>query len=139
MRSVNDERGLGSPLLASLLFAGVALALALASAHFYSPPNLNSASRVSPWLEPDFGLAAASSLVALGIGWHAGRAVVRARALSAVLVRTLIWFVLTILLAVAWASSVSLATLLIAPSHAFAGLRLAALARAWRAQRLWRK
>ena len=30
MRSVNDERGLGSPLLASLLFAGVALALALA-------------------------------------------------------------------------------------------------------------
>ena len=135
-----DEQGrLVSRLWRSLIGAGLALTLSIASAHFYSPPNLNGASRGSAWLELDFGFAAASSLVALAVGLHAGAAVVRSRVLAAVLVRALIWFVLTLLLAAAWVSSVSLLALLIAPSHAFACLRLAALVRAWRSERLFRK
>jgi len=134
-----DERQLARRLLVSSSGAGLALVLAFAAAHFYSPPNLNAAARTNPWLEPDFCLAAASSLSALGVGLHAGRALARARVLGAVLVRTLIWLALTIVLAAAWAGAIALSTLLIAPSHAFAGLRLVALARAWHSERLWRK
>jgi hypothetical protein len=113
--------------------------LAFASARYYSPPSLNGTERGKPWLEPDFCLALLSSLTALAVGLLAGRAVVQSRVLAAVVVRALLWLVLTVLLAAAWGSSVSLLTLLIAPSHAFAGVRLSALALAWRAELLWRK
>ena len=134
-----NERGLGFRLLASLIGAGGALALAFAAAHFYLPPSLNGASRSNSWLELDFCFASASCLVALGVGLYAGSALARARVLSAVLVRTLIWFALTLLLVLVWGNAVSLLTLLIAPSHAFACLRLIALGRAWHSERLWRK
>ena len=134
-----NERDFARRLLLSLTGAGLALGLALAAAHYYSAPNLNGASRSNPWLEPDFCLAAASSLISLGVGFHAGRALIPAHVLGAALVRTLIWLALTMLLAAAWAGSVALSTLLIAPSHAFAGLRLLILARAWHSERLWRK
>jgi len=139
MRGVNAERHLGARLRSSLLGAALALALAFAAARFYSAPNLNGASRGNAWLELDFCFAATSGLVALGVGLYAGAASARVRELSAVLVRALSWFLLTILLAAAWASSVSLLTLLIAPSHAFATLRLAALVRAFRSERLFFK
>jgi len=135
----NNEWGLGLRLLRSLIGAALALALAFAAAHYYSPPNLNGASRGNSWLERDFCFAAASSLIALGVGFDAGRALVPARLLGAVLVRALLWFALTMLLVAAWGNSVSLLTLLIAPSHAFACLRLAALGRAIRSELLWRK
>ncbi|MEI9942571.1 MAG: hypothetical protein WDO69_35605 [Pseudomonadota bacterium] len=132
-----NERGLGFRLLGSLIGAGLALALAVAAAHYYTPPDLNGASHSNSWLERDFCFAAASGLVAAFVGLHAG--VAQVRALGAVLVRALIWFGLTMLLVAAWGNSVSLLTLLIAPSHAFACLRLATLVRAWRSERLWRK
>ncbi len=134
-----NERGLGFRLLGSLSGAVLALALALSAAHYYSAPNLSGASRSNSWLERDFCFAAASGLVAVGVGLHAGRALGKPRLLGSIFVRALIWFALTILLIVAWSSSVSLLTLLIAPSHAFACLRLASLWRAWRSELLWRK
>ena len=133
-----DLRSLRIRLLRSLSGAAIAVGLAFAAAHYYSAPNLNGAARGSPWLEPDFCLALLSGLVACGVGAHAGAAVVRTTPISAVLVRALIWLLLTVLLAAAWGGSIALLTLLIAPSHAFACLRLATLARAWRSERLWR-
>ena len=115
----------------------LALGLAFAAVHYYTAPNLNGAARGSPWLEPDFCLALSSSLLALGVGGYAGIGLVRSRLLSAVFVRALSWLLLTMLLVAAWGSSVALLALLLAPSHAFAGLRLVALGRAWRAEQLW--
>jgi hypothetical protein len=130
-----SERSLAFQFLGLLIAAGLALALAFAATRYYSAPSLNGAARSNSWLELDFCLAAASSLVALGIGLLAGRA----RALDALPARALIWFALTVLFAVAWGNSLSLLTLLIAPSHACACLRLAGLGRAWRSERLWRR
>ncbi len=126
-------------LLASLSAAGLALILAFAAAHYYLPPNLNGTSVSNSWLELDFCFASASSLIALGVGLQAGRGFAQARVLRVVLLRTLTWFVFTIVLVAAWGNSVSLLTLLIAPSHAFACLRLVALGRAWRSEQLFRK
>jgi len=134
-----NERSLGRRLLTSLIGAALALLLAFVAAHYYSVPNLNGAARDNPWLERDFCFALASSLLALGVGLHAGRAPVQARVLARVLVHVLVWIAMTIALALAWGSSVSLLTLLIAPSHAFALLRLVALGRAMRAEQLFRK
>jgi hypothetical protein len=132
-----DERSLRIRLLGSLIAAGLALGLAIAAAHYYSAPNLNGAARGSPWLEPDFCLALLSSVLALAIGIHAGRGRARTRVLGAVLVRALSWLALTIVLAAAWGSAIALSALLIAPSHAFAGLRLLTLGQAWRSAQLW--
>ena len=126
-------------LLVSLIGAVCALLLAFAAAHYYAAPNLDGTARRNAWFELDFCLALASNLLAVGVGVHAGRArgVLRASRLSGALSRALSWFLLTLLLGAAWASAVALLTLLIAPSHAFAGLRLAALARAWRSAWQW--
>jgi len=129
---------LGLRLLGLLSGMALALTLAVVAAHYYAPPNLNGASHSDLWLERDFCFAAASSLVAVGVGLLAGRALAHVRVFGAVLVRTLVWFGLTIVVGAAWAGPVSLLALLIAPSHAFALLRLVALGRAWRAERLWR-
>jgi hypothetical protein len=134
-----SARPLGGRLLGSLLGAGLALALAFASAHYYSAPTLNAAAPSNSWFEPDFCFAAASGLVALGVALHIGRAFEPARKLDTLLLRGLVRSALTLLLLALWANFVSLLTLLIAPSHAFAALRLVALARAWRAEQLWRK
>jgi len=119
----------------------LALVLAFAAAHYYTAPNLNGSARVSAWLEPDSCLALASSLLALGAGIYAGarRDAIRARRSSLPLAPTLSWLVLTVLLGAVWASAVALLTLLIAPSHAFAAVRLAGLLRAWNSERLWAK
>jgi len=122
-------------LLGSLIAAALALALAFAAAHYYSAPALNGAAPSNSWFEPDFCFAAASGLVALGVALHIGRAFEPAPMLLRVLIRS----ALTLILLAVWANSVSLLTLLIAPSHAFAALRLIALARAWHSDRLWRK
>lgn len=136
-----DARNLRLRLLSSLIGAACALLLAFAAAHYYTVPNLDGAARGNAWLELDFCLALASNLLSVGVGVHAGaaRVVVRARGPSTVLTRGLSWLLLTLLLGAAWASSVALLTLLIAPSHAFAVLRLAALVRAWRSERAWER
>ena len=106
--------------------------------HVYSAPSLRGTSDGSPWLELDFCFALASCLVALGVAIHAGWRLPQARVADALVPRVLIWFGLTISLSLVWGSALSLLTLLIAPSHALACVRLATLARAWRSERLWR-
>ncbi|HEX2670236.1 MAG TPA: hypothetical protein VHM25_05160 [Polyangiaceae bacterium] len=140
MRHSTDERSLRIRLLVSLTGAVSALLLAFAAAHYYTAPNLDGTARSNAWFELDFCLALASNLLAVGVGIHAGAVRgVRTRALSSGLSRALSWFLLTLLLGAAWASAVALLTLLIAPSHAFAGLRLAALSRAWHSARQWER
>jgi len=134
-----DERGLRVRLLRSLVGGLLALGFALAAAHSYAAPSLNGAARDSPWLERDSCFALLSALLAIGVGHHARVRGERSALPSAVLVRALTWLLLTILLAAAWRSSLSLLTLPIAPSHAFACLRLVGLGRAWRVEQLWRK
>jgi RsiW-degrading membrane proteinase PrsW (M82 family) len=113
------------------------LLLALAAAHFYAAPSFDGAARSNAWFELDFCLALASHLVAVGVGVYAGgMRGVRARA---ALSRALSWLLLTLVLGLAWASFVALLTLLIAPSHAFASLRVAALVRVWNAERKWQR
>ena len=111
----------------------------MAAAHYYAAPSLDGAARRASWLEPDFCFALLSCLVALGAGLDAGGALGPPRTFAAGVVRALIWFGLTVLLVAAWGNAVSLLTLLIAPSHAFLGMRLATLSSAFRAQRLWKK
>ena len=114
-----------------------ALLLALAAAHYYAAPNLDGAALRSAWFELDFCLALASNLLAAFAGVYAGGVPgVRTRA---TLSHALSSLLVTLVLGAAWASSVSLLTLLIAPSHAFAGLRLVALGRAWHSARQWER
>ena len=136
-----DERSLRIRLLSSLIGAACSLLLAFAAAHYYIAPNLDGAASSSAWFELDFCLAFASHLLAVGVGIYAGarRGRIRTRVTSVTLSRALSWLLLTLLLGAAWANSVSLLTLLIAPSHAFAGLRLAALVRAWRSEVRWQR
>ncbi|MET0794195.1 MAG: hypothetical protein ABW061_21920, partial [Polyangiaceae bacterium] len=61
----------------------------------------------------------------------------RPRVFSRLLIHTLCWFGLTVCSFALWGQFLSLLTLLIAPSHAFAVLRLALLWQAWRAEVLW--
>ncbi len=132
-------RSLGARLLACLGGGACAVLLAMLAAHWYEPPNLMGSSGSSLWSEGDFLCSLASSLVAIGVAIAAGRAVIRVRAFGALVVRAIIWFGLTVLLSGAWAQFLSLWTLLIAPSHAFAVLRLALLWQAFRTDRAWRR
>jgi hypothetical protein len=112
--------------------------LAASAAVFYKPPNAFGFSDTSLWLERDFLCSFASSALALLVAWIAGRAIVRPRIFGRLLLHTVIWFGLTAVLFLVWSHYVFLFTLLIAPSHAFAGLRLALLWQAWRAEVAWR-
>ena len=133
-------RSPGTRLLLSALGCLLAIALALATRQLYRPPNLGGVASRPAWLEGDFLCAVASSACALAVGvWANDRRAAARRSFSASLVRALCWFALTLLLFAVWAHAVSLFTLLIAPSHAFAGLRVATLLRAWQSERLWRK
>jgi hypothetical protein len=134
-----DERSLRIRLLASLAGAALAVGFAFAAAHYYSAPNANGAAHGSPWLETDFCLALSSSLLAFGVGLYAGRGSAWRSVFGAGLVRALGWLFLTIVLALVWGSSIGLLTLLVAPSHSFAGVCLVALGRAWRTEQLFRK
>lgn len=118
--------------------AGLALALAFAAAHFYAPPTLNGGAHQNPWLELDFCCALASSLLALGVAAYAGKATARSRAFARVLGRALLWLSLTIVLVLSWRPSIALSALLVAPSHAFLGVQLLSLWRAWRSEVLFR-
>jgi len=131
-------RGLGFRLLCSSTGAGIAVGLAFCAKHFYSAPSLSGTANGSPWLELDFCFASASCVVALGVAIQAGWRLPPARVLDAAARRVVIWFGLTILLVLVWGNALSLLTLLIAPSHALACLRLTTLARAWRSDRVWR-
>lgn len=118
----------------------LAVALALGAAHSYELPRFGSVAG-SIWLEPDFLYTLASSAVALGGGVWSSRAAtgVGATAARSQLARVAIWAALTLLLFGVWLEYVFLFALLIAPTHAFAGLRLIGLWSAWRTNVAWRR
>ena len=133
------EPSLGSRVLVCGSGCLLAVALALAAWRVYQPPNLAGVSRAS-WTELDLLCSVASAICALATGLAARdpRVVVRLT-FGASLLRTLSWFALTLILFAAWTHAVFLLTLLIAPSHAFACVRVFDLWRGFRAERLWRK
>ncbi len=122
--------------------AGFALAVLLAviAAHYYEPPNLFGSSRRSLWLEPDTACSLGSGSLALLVAWFAGRGgdLARPGVFGRLLVHALLWFGLTLFLFAFWSQFVLLLTLLIAPTHGFAALRLGLLWQAWRAEVAWR-
>lgn len=119
---------------------GLAVLLAVASAHYYEPPNLLGSSKRSLWLEPDTACSFASGGWALLVASLAGRGkeLARPSVFRRLLVHASVWFGLTLLLFAFWSQFVLLLTLPIAPTHAFAALRLGLLWQAWRAEVAWR-
>ena len=130
---------LGTRLRWSVVGCLLALLLALAAAHFYQPPNLVGSPAGNEWFESDVLCSLGSSLLASGVGWWSGRQTVKARAFKALATRTLIWLGLTVLLFAVWSQFVFLLTLLIAPTHAFACLRVANLWQTWRSELAWER
>lgn len=123
-------------LACSALFS-LALLLAVSAAVFYEAPNVVGSSGTSLSEGRDFLCSFASSGLALLVAWAAGRRIVRSRIFGRLLLHTAVWFGLTVGLFLVWGHYVFLFTLLIAPSHAFAGLRLVLLWQAWRAEVAW--
>jgi hypothetical protein len=132
------ERGLGRSVLGCSVMFSFAVLCAVAAAAFYEPPNVRGDSGTSLWLERDFLCSLASGGLGLLVAWLAGRRISRAWVFGRLLLRSLVWFALTVGLFGFWGHSVSLLSLLIAPSHAFAGLRLVLLWQAWRVEVAWR-
>jgi hypothetical protein len=140
-RAVSNPPSVVARLLWSSAGFALAVALALGSAHWYEPPRIEGSAGRSIWFEPDFLCSVASSAVALGVGVWSGRAALgpgatAARSLSA---RVVIWAAFTLLCGAVWVAHLVLFTLLVAPAHAFACLRLVGLWSRWRADRAWRR
>ena len=112
----------------------VAFALAVCAAHWYKTPALGEAPERAIWIERDVLYSLASTLVALASGAIAGRSTgAGATGAGSPLLRAALWVGLSLLLLAAWAHYVFLLTLLIAPAHAFAALRVFSLWTRWRA------
>jgi hypothetical protein len=136
----SEARNAGTRLLVASFGFALALLLALGAAHWYvRPENKGGASR-GIWTEADFLCALASSALALEVGAWSGRAARGAGATAArsFITRAALWLAFTLFFGVLWLDSVSLFTLLIAPTHAFTSLRLLGLWSHWRADRIWR-
>jgi hypothetical protein len=128
------ESKLGRHLAGSAAAFACAVGLALAAAHYYEVPTLNGVPTHSAWFESDTLYSLASSLVALAIGIATRRSATSPGALAAgsPTLRVLIWAGFTVCFLAVWAHSLFLFTLLIAPAHAFAALRLLGLWTRWR-------
>jgi hypothetical protein len=130
---VETESKLGARLGWSAAALGVALALAACAAHWYRTPTLGEAPERAIWIERDVLCSLASSVVALASGAFAGRSArAGAAAAGSQFLRVVLWLGLSVLLLAAWAHYLFLLTLLIAPAHAFAALRVFALWTSWR-------
>jgi hypothetical protein len=124
---------LGVRLAWSAAAFGVAVALAACAAHWYATPTLSEAPEHAIWIERDVLCSLASSAVALLSSAFAGRAArAGATAAGSPLLRVVIWLGLSVLFLAAWAHYLFLLTLLVAPAHGFAALRLFALWTSWR-------
>ncbi|HWZ92870.1 MAG TPA: hypothetical protein VNW92_28590 [Polyangiaceae bacterium] len=137
----SDPLSVGARLLWSSVGSALAVLLALAAAHDYVLPRSRGSAGGSIWLEADFLCTLASSTAALGVGVWSSRAATSAGATAArsLTARVAIWAGLTLLFLGLWLEHVFLFALLIAPTHAFAGLRLIGLWSAWRTDVAWRR
>jgi hypothetical protein len=131
---VEKELKLGARLCWSAAAFGAAIALAACAAHWYATPTLSGAPERALWTERDVLCSLASSVAALGSGALAGSSASRAGAIAAgsLLLRAVIWAGLSLLFLAVWAHYLFLLTLLVAPAHGFAMLRLFALWTSWR-------
>jgi hypothetical protein len=111
----------------------IALAFALAAAHWYEVPKF-AGHEPSIWTERDFQCSLASGLIALSVAVWSRRVATSVGAVAArsLLLRAAIWVAFTVLLLALWAGQLGLLTLLIAPTHALACARLLALFSKWR-------
>jgi hypothetical protein len=132
---------LGTRFAVSAAVFGLAVLLAACAAHFYETPSLAGHASHSIWSEADFVCALTSFTIASGVGlWSVRESqAVGALAAGSLSARVGIWTVLFVLLFGFWIQRVHLFTLLIAPSHAFAGLRLSALWTRWRSELRWQR
>jgi hypothetical protein len=135
------EASIGTRLFWSSAGFGAAVVLALAAAHYYERPLVIGSSTRSIGAEPDFWCSLASSGMALTVGSLASRAALGAGAAASgsLALRALIWLGLTLLFVALWVDHVFLFTLLIAPTHALACLRLIGLWSRWWSERAWQK
>jgi hypothetical protein len=132
---VARESKLGVRLAWSAAAFGVALALAACAAHWYRTPALGEAPERAISIERDVLCSLASAAVALASGAVAGRSArAGATAAGSQLLRVVLWLGLSVLFLAAWAHYLFLLTLLIAPAHAFAALRVFSLWTSWRAE-----
>jgi hypothetical protein len=132
---VAKELQLGARLSRSAAAFGGALALAACAAHWYTTPTLSGATEHPLWIERDVLCSLASSALALASGALAGgSARAGATAAGSLLLRVVIWLGLSVLFLAAWAHFLFLLTLLIAPAHAFAALRVLSLWTSWRSE-----
>jgi len=135
------EPSVASRLLWSSAGLALAVALAVGAAHCYEPPGVSGSAHGSTWFEPDSLYSFASSVVALAVGAWSGRAARGAGAAAArsATARVAIWAAFSLFFGAIWLEHTALFTLLIAPSHAFACLRLVGLWSRWRADLAWRR
>lgn len=115
---------------------GAALALAAYAAHCYETPHLSGAPEEPIWIERDVLCALASSALALALGASAKRFATWPGAVAggSALLRGALWVAFSLLFLGVWAHYLFLLTLLVAPSHAFAAVRLLALFGSWRSE-----
>ena len=120
----------------SLAAFGLSLALAVGAAHWYETPHQSGVTEHSVWLERDVACALASSALALALGLATKRWATQPGAIAggSVPLRALIWALLCVLFLALWSNYLFLLTLLVAPSHAFAALRLLGLLSAWKSE-----
>jgi hypothetical protein len=118
----------------------LAVLLALSAARCYVPPTVRGMPTGSVWLEPDFLLSLASAALGLALGVVARRRASAAPAFAAgsAALRAALWLVFTVAFGLLWVDQLYLLTLLIAPTHALACLRVVGLWSRWRAERSWR-
>jgi hypothetical protein len=131
---VEKQLKLGARLCWSAAAFGVAVALAACAAHWYQTPTLSGVPERAIWTERDVLCSLASSGAALASGALVGSSATRpgATAAGSLLLRAVIWAGLSVLFLAAWAHYLFLLTLLIAPAHGFATLRLFTLWTSWR-------
>jgi hypothetical protein len=130
----------GVELLGASVAFGLCEWLALRAAHCYVEPAVRGLPTRSDWFEPDFLLSLASAVLALAIAVVTRRAASAAPAFAAgsVTLRGALWLAFTVVFGLLWVDQLYLLTLLIAPAHALACLRVVGLWSRWRSERRWR-
>jgi hypothetical protein len=137
----SDQLSVAARLLGSSAGFLLAVILALCAAHWYVLPNFRGSSGGNIWLESDVSCSLGSSALALTVGLWSRRESTGAGAAAAgsLAVRVAIWLGFALFFFAVWVEYLFLFTLLIAPTHAFACLRLVGLWSRWRADVLWRR
>lgn len=120
----------------SIAAFGASLALAAAAAHWYETPHLSGTPEVPIWAERDVLCAAAAAALALALAASARSWATRRGAIAggSPLLRVALWALFSLVLLGIWGHWLSLLAFLVAPSQAFALVRLLALISSWQSE-----